>query len=340
MNSNYLKKTQDLSRKGYLDYCTSSNYDEDYAKYFPSLSSKDVFSLSANYPNGKYQTLVKKLRKKFTLGNIVLGAGCEDLIVRICRVIEDKHWKAGVVTPTFYRITDNLKTRTLIPYKDLGIWNYKDLDVVWIINPNPLNGRVLPREVINILVKNNPKTIFVVDETAIFFLQDWEKISLLSGGNKTSNLIVLTSLSKFFSLPGLRVGFATGNKRLLSEISLKSLTFPISNLTSYIVGMVVYDDDFLKQIRDKINKNKIEVETMLSKNSNIEIKASEINDVFCRLRNGKNLYKKLLEVGVIGLDLDSQLGIEEKGLVRLTIHSSRNRHKILIDRLKELVTQV
>jgi len=340
MNGNYLKKILNLLRKGYLDYCISSNYDEDYAKYFPSLSARDVFKLSVHYPDSRYQTLVEILRKKFKLGNIILGDGCEDLIVRICQVIEDKNWKVGVVTPTFYRITDMLETYTLIPYKNLENWNYRNLDAVWIINPNPLSGWILPKEVINTLVKDNPKTMFVVDETAIFFLQDWKKVSLLGNCNKTSNLIVLTSFSKFFGLSGLRVGFAAGNKNLLFEVNLRRLTFPISNLTSYIVEKVIDKDDFLKRIRNKINKNKKEVEMILSKNPNIETKPSDTNCVFCRLRNGQNLYKKLLEVGVIGLDLDSQLGIEEKGLVRLTIHSSRKRHNTLVDRLKKLGSQV
>ncbi len=332
---NYLKSTQSLLNKGKFDYCTSSNYDENLAKYFPSLCSEDVFNLSAHYPCLGEQKLERLIKNKLKLQKIAMGAGSEDLIVRICQIIKNNNWKTGVVVPTFYRIIDNLADYTVIPNKNFNIIDYRIFDIVWIVNPNPLTGKYTPKALIKLILKKNPRTMFVVDETEIFFLENWSKASLLNNCSECSNLLVITSFSKFHNVPGLRVGFAAGNKSFVLKLISRGPTFPISNLSRYITEKVITNIPF-KKVRAEINKNKEEVERLLLSNSNIEIRHSDINCVFCRLKNRKNFYKKLLEIGIIGLNLDTQVGADKMGWVRLTIHSSPIKHKNLVGRLKKL----
>lgn len=339
MNNNYLKTTQELLKKGYLDYCTSSNYDEDCVQYFPSLSSKRVFELVAEYPDDNYRFLSKKIMDKFGLKRIVLGAGSEDLILNICRTIKDKHCKTGVITPTFYRITDNLESYITISDSQIEDFDYKKIDLVWLVNPNPLTGNYIPKKVVDKLVRNNPQTLFVIDETAIFFLENWPKISFLKDSNKKKNLLVITSFSKFHNLSGLRLGFATGNKEVLLEIQMRSLTFPVPRLACEIAENFIFNG-FLEDIRNRIVKNKRLIKEILLKNSSIEVKNSDTNCIFCRLKDGRSLYKELLKVGVISLDLDSQAGMEKKGWVRITAHSSKMKHQKLIECLDNLVTKL
>ena len=339
MSDNYLKATQKLLEKGYFDYCTSSNYDEGCTKYFPSLSSKHLFEMVAEYPSDNYQSLVNKIKDKFGIKRIVLGAGSEDLILKICQIIKDKHLKTGVVIPTFYRITDNIEDYTSIPSSQLSRFNYKKIDLVWLVNPNPLTGNYIQKQTVNKIVRSNPQTLFVVDETAVFFLKEWSKVSFLRDSNKQKNLLAITSFSKFHNLSGLRVGFATGNKNFLSEIQAWSLTFPISRLTCEIAENFIFNG-FLEEIRNRIDKNKKLIKGILSKNPNIEVKDSDTNCIFCRLKNGRSLYKELLKVGIIGLNLDNQVGVKKEGWVRLTAHSSKMKHKKLIESLNILVTKL
>lgn len=339
MSDNYLKATQKLLKKGYLDYCTSSNYDEGCEKYFPSFSSKHLFEMVAEYPSDNYQSLVNKIKDKFGLKRIVLGAGSEDLILKICQIIKDKHLKTGVVSPTFYRITDNTEDYISIPSSQLSRFNYKKIDLVWLVNPNPLTGNYIQRQTVNKIVRNNPQTLFVVDETAVFFLKEWSKVSFLRDSNKQKNLLVITSFSKFHNLSGLRLGFATGNKDVLSEIQNRSFTFPISRLTCEVAENFVFNG-FLEKVRNKIDKNKKFIKGILLKNPNIELKKSDTNCIFCRLKDGRSLYEKLLGVGIISLNLDTQIGVEKKGWVRLTVHSSKMKHKKLIECLNKLITKL
>jgi len=84
---------------------------------------------------------------------------------------KNNNWKTGVVVPTFYRIIDNLADYTVIPNKNFNIIDYRIFDIVWIVNPNPLTGKYTPKALIKLILKKNPRTMFVVDETEIFFLK-------------------------------------------------------------------------------------------------------------------------------------------------------------------------
>lgn len=336
MNNNYLKMTRLFTSKGGLDYCTSTNFDEDYRKIYPKLSPKQIFALAIAYPDPDYRDLTQKINSKFKVSEVVLGAGCEDLIIKSCQIIKEKNWKVGVVLPTFYRIIDNLGKYTNIPAKEFGKRNYRNLQALWIVNPNPLSGDIIDKNILLNIIRKNPITIFLIDETAIFFLQNWRDYSLLSDYKSTNNFVVLTSLSKLYGISGLRAGFATGNKTFLADLKAKNSTFPVTNITNFFVQKILDEDKFFENIRTKIDKNKRSVEKLLALNPNIEIKKSVTNCVFARFKNSRNLFKELLNLGIVGLNLDTQPGIDKKGFVRLTVHSSQKRHPILMDKLTKL----
>ncbi|MBF0203626.1 MAG: pyridoxal phosphate-dependent class II aminotransferase [Desulfamplus sp.] len=82
----------------------------------------------------------------------------------------------------------------------------KSSDTVIICNPNNPTGSLIPVNTIIELLKHHSSTYFVIDESYLPFLADAEKTTLVA---KTSfpNLIVLSSMSKIFRIPGLRTGY-------------------------------------------------------------------------------------------------------------------------------------
>jgi histidinol-phosphate/aromatic aminotransferase/cobyric acid decarboxylase-like protein len=333
MNQDYLKSSKNSIKHGAYDYCISSNYDERCVKFFPRLSDKEIYNLSAKYPSDSYVDLKRAIQKLFRIKNLVLSTGCEDLIIRVTNVINFNKHKVGVVFPTFYRITDNLSKYTDIAWGDVEIVNYKNLDFVFIVNPNNLNGKHIPKGVLLNLVKNNPKTVFIIDETSILFLGNWKSESFATSTNKYKNLLVISSLSKFFGLSGNRIGFATASEDLLNRLKLESTTFPVSNLGAYIAAKLISNKNLATFIRRGIEEHKNQIIKKLSNNNKVELIPSDNNCVYCKSKNKLSLYKKLISLGVVGLDLDSQKGIEQKGLVRLTIHGSDVRHNFLLSKL-------
>ena len=93
----------------------------------------------------------------------------------------------------------------------------KDIDNenIFIVNPNNLT--ILETENIYQFAKNNLKKFFIVDESFIDFSNQKSIIQYLEK-DPLENLIVITSLSKSYGLPGIRLGYIySSNTNLLNN---------------------------------------------------------------------------------------------------------------------------
>lgn len=334
MNQDYLKLSRNSTKHGKHDYCMSCNYDEGLIKFFPKLTNKQVYDLSANYPLQSYKDLKGAIQKLFGSKNIILSAGCESIIVKICESISKDHCKVGVITPTFYRITDNLSKFTSIDWDNIENVDYNKFDYIFVVNPNTLNGQAISKKKLLNVVKSNPNIIFIIDETSILFLENWKQISLANQTTKNSNLLVISSLSKFFGLSGQRIGFATCSTKLLTRPGLGLETFPISNMSAFVANSIITNSAFLEFTRQRILHNKNEITNMIEKSEVIGLSPSINNCIYCYSKDRSKLHEILDKIVIVGLDLDCQKGIKQKGLMRLTIHGSLIRHKFLVNKLR------
>ncbi|SMC85512.1 L-threonine O-3-phosphate decarboxylase [Desulfocicer vacuolatum DSM 3385] len=92
-----------------------------------------------------------------------------------------------------------------------------DVDAVIICNPNNPTGALIPVEEIISLVKEHPDTWFVLDESYLPFVENAEKISLVAE-TRFPNLIVLSSMSKIFRIPGLRTGYLCADPAVIEKL--------------------------------------------------------------------------------------------------------------------------
>jgi len=93
----------------------------------------------------------------------------------------------------------------------------ENADTVIICNPNNPTGSLIPVNHIIELLRYHPKKYFVIDESYLPFLADADKITLVS---ETSfpNLIVLSSMSKIFRIPGLRTGYLCADPGVIEKV--------------------------------------------------------------------------------------------------------------------------
>ncbi len=92
-----------------------------------------------------------------------------------------------------------------------------DVDAVIICNPNNPTGTLISVEQIISLVTDHPDTWFVVDESYLPFVDDAEKISLVAE-TRFPNLMVLSSMSKIFRIPGLRTGYLCADPGVIEKL--------------------------------------------------------------------------------------------------------------------------
>lgn len=329
-NDNYLEFVQ--KNTDLLDCCTSSNVDDLITKFIPSLNRNGVFNLVSKYPQIGYEKIKDGLRKKFGIKKVLLGDGSEGLIVSLNRHLNSTHSRVLVVTPTFYRIYKTLNHRETIQVSGLKNDILDGFDAVWLTNPNTIDGSTQSVSELLGLIKSNRKTTFIVDETSVLFLGSPKENSLFPYVESCPNLIVISSFSKFYGLPGIRFGFLSGNCSMMDDLLKQASTFPVDNITQEIVINLLNDKHIDEQIRSKICKNQKMITDLLTKQGDIDVKTSKLNYIFLK-SSQKDIKSKLLKSGIATFDLSSH---EDKmnGWVRLTIHGSEKLNKILITRVK------
>ncbi|MHB1275113.1 MAG: pyridoxal phosphate-dependent aminotransferase [Candidatus Humimicrobiaceae bacterium] len=93
-------------------------------------------------------------------------------------------------------------------------------DVLIIGNPNNPTGSIIEHEDLIFLVKKSQENnCFVfIDEAFIDFMEDRKNISLIKNIVENNNIIIFRSLTKIFSIPGLRLGYAVANRNLIEKI--------------------------------------------------------------------------------------------------------------------------
>ncbi len=123
-------------------------------------------------------------------------------------------------------------------------------------NPNNPNGpvRSIPAE-LRRLAADHPETMFIVDEAFADFVDGMDRLVR----NRPDNVLVLCSLTKFYAIPGMRLGFAAGAPDLVSR--LKQLMPPWSvNTFAQAVGEAALNDEpyagrtreFIRKARDRL----------------------------------------------------------------------------------------
>lgn len=321
-------------KEGVIDCCLTSNFDEEYNLVYPKLPPDEAYRLIAKYPDPKYDSIKKIIKEKFGVKSVSLGCGSEDLIIRLNHLALMDHWRVGFVVPIFYRVIDtytiNTPERDFLSIKD----DFSQYDAVWLQNPNLFTGEAIIKPQLLKIVTNNQSTKFFVDEAGMFLIEDWEKYSLLSESAALSNLVVLTSFSKLYGISGLRAGFAAGAEEVTSNLDKLGLTFPISSLAEYYLLFILRKDVFFNDVRRRITEHKLELIDILNKKG-VTHTNSPTNCLFLKREDG-NLYQKLLGLGIQGWPLDNEIGVNERGFVRLTVHSSRCIQSELMNRLKKL----
>ena len=107
-------------------------------------------------------------------------------------------------------------------------------DLVFICNPNNPTGTLIPREALVEMVLKHPGTCFVVDESYLPFVENADSVSLVSQTQYT-NLLVLSSMSKIFTIPGLRTGFCSGHPALVEKLMAYYQPWSVNSLAQEVI---------------------------------------------------------------------------------------------------------
>lgn len=114
-------------------------------------------------------------------------------------------------------------------------------------NPHNPTGKLLTRDALFPLL--DAFRLVVVDEAFMDFVPPTQQQSLIPLVSDYPNLVIIRSLTKFYSLPGLRFGYAIANPERLQQWQVWRDPWSVNSLAAAAAMAVIQDHQFEQQTR-------------------------------------------------------------------------------------------
>ena len=213
---------------------------------------------------------------------------------------------------------------------DLEVLNKMRTKVFFLTNPNAPTGISLKIKYIEYYIKRHDSKLFVVDEAYAQFSLE----SCISLVRKYPNLIVLRTMSKSWSLAGLRIGYAIANKELIAAMNKVRDPFNL-NYYSQQLGILAFEhSDKLELNIQKVISTREHFVNHL-KQLGFIVLPSRSNFVMCSFPNisGEIIYQTLKEKEIY-IRFFNKPKLED--YVRISIGTDRQM-QILLEELKKII---
>ncbi len=312
------KRECENTRKKVLDFSASVN------PYPPVFSwNCDPFFLE-HYPDDSYSRLKKVIARTFHRrpDEICVGNGSIELIRTCCKVtLTGGQSSYYTETPTFgeYAYSADL-------YGGRRTWRAADADLLFICNPNNPTGALRSREEMLGLLENlNNKSLLCADEAFIELADPVQSVV----SELIDNLLVLRSLTKCFSVPGIRFGYGFGSPDLIADIEAARLPWTVNSYAEAFAFQAFRHYDELAESRRLIAKERMFLSDALV-SMGFSCAPSSTNFLLVDTgRDVRNLCEKMRRKGILLRDCTS-FGLPTK--IRIAVRT-REENEILIREL-------
>ena len=284
-------------------------------------------------------------------GQIAVANGSTELIHLIPRVVTGR--RALIVAPAFAEYAQALeRSGWQIDYFTLQSEDGFALslpalqeklgagyDLLFVCNPGNPTGALLPgsdvEEIISLCRQSG--TFLVLDEAFIDFCEEESAKDLVSS---SGHALLLRSMTKFFAIPGLRLGYAIGAEETID--TLASLQDPWSvNTAAQVAGIAsLRDADYCLRTRLYVDEERDRLAAGLSELP-FKVFPARANYLLVEIRNGltaAQLRSRLSAKGTLIRDCSNFQGLDER-FFRVAVRL-RAENDMLLAQLSEICTGI
>ena len=270
-------------------------------------------------------------------GSVICGNGSTELIYLIPRALKPR--RALVTAPTFSEyekacrpagtgiVRHFLKAEDGFGIDPGGFVAAMDgCDIAFLCNPNNPTGRLMKKEEVLMVAgaARERGCLLVVDEAFIDFCPGESVVEDVAGN---PYLVVLRSLTKFYALPGLRVGYGVFPERAADAIMRHKEPWTVNSLAQE-AGVAVLDDAEYARVSIKtIKKEKAFLEKGLER-MEIGYLPSDANFYMLHVGDAEAARSALLKKGILVRDCSNFAGLDG-GYIRVAVRTREENHLLL-----------
>lgn len=198
--------------------------------------------------------------------NVLTTNGSDMAIRYLLEVFCEKGKEVVTVTPSFEMYAVNcsilgLKHKAVCYEEDLSIDAGKiveaiseDTDIVVLLNPNNPIGNVYSEEDLEQIANKAEQcgAIVIIDEAYHYFYKE----TFLPYALKRTNVVVLRTFSKLFSLAACRLGIIISNPDIIGYVKKSRLTFEVNSLALLFAERLIERKDVVEELIRQADEGK------------------------------------------------------------------------------------
>lgn len=313
---------------------------------------KDMMKYLCNYPDPDAKELTTALARQFAVDpeSVLCGNGSTELIYLVVRALKPE--RVLIPAPTFSEYERAAGEGAQIVHYALNAkdnfavnpdafiaamagssnsTSYKkalttSVDMAFLCNPNNPTGGMTPRSDILSIAEaaRDLKCHLVIDEAFIDFVPDE---SLISEVANNPYVIVLRSMTKFYALSGLRVGYGVFPLPVMDKIRKHKEPWTVNTLAQ-VAGIISLNDKAYKEETFRVIRNEkktIEEGFRLLK---IPYFPSAANFYLARPDKAPEVINSLWDKGILIRDCSNFRNLDES-YVRVAVKSNRDNMRLL-----------
>ncbi len=335
-------------KENILDF--SVNVNHLFRNSIKEMDLKELFENIDQYPDsnstGLKELLIKASNNKFTQKQIIVGNGAMDLITVFSDAFITENDEIMVVQPTFteyewaiaknnakitnvFRIPEN---NFQLPVSEITEKISQTSKAIFICNPNNPNGAMDAYNDIIIILNHAMKfeTMVFLDEAFIEFVDKNPCTNELI--NEFPNLFICRSFTKFYGIPGLRIGYGLGNQQMISKMKSYQNLWSVNSIAQKLMEKFILNTNLQNMSREYYEKERQFMFEEIKSLYRFKAYPSNVNFLLLNLENlglsSKELKIKLLESNILIRDCSTFKGLNDK-YIRIAIKDHASNLKIL-----------
>ena len=296
------------------------------------------FDKIRHYPDPRARDITKRIAKYWGISdeNILLGNGSAELIHLIASAYRPK--SALIPAPTFSEyeravksVSSKARFLKLEEKKDFSLPEFSQkADIFFICNPNNPTG--------NLILKDWKKAekaankLLVVDEAFMDFLPDQKDYTLIWKAVRKRKIAVLRTFTKFFSLPGLRIGYIVAHKEVINKLRQYQVPWSINSLAQIAAEKILNSKEYINKTYKIIKKERDFLSGELAKIRGLRVYPSVVNFLLMKIEKAgitsKSLKEALIRKGVLIRDCSNFRNLSNR-YIRVAVRTRRENLKFL-----------
>ncbi|HWT80360.1 MAG TPA: threonine-phosphate decarboxylase CobD, partial [Candidatus Methylomirabilis sp.] len=264
-----------------------------------------------HYPDPDSSSLVKAISEHSGVPEkeILVGNGSTEILYHLPRAL--KATRAVIPVPAYADYAAAAKLAGMpvekIPLReesgfslDLSVLQDKlaGLELVFIGQPNNPTGMICPTDDLRAAMDRNPSTIFVIDEAFADFVPGIDRLYR----NRPPNAVVLCSQTKFFAIPGLRLGWAFLDAELRARMRGIIPPWSVNTYAQAVGEMALRDGKFAEETREYVREQRVRLTEKLRSIPGLTVYPGQANFLLLRIDrkdfDAPGLARELLKGGI------------------------------------------